>query len=600
MSVSMVVTNYDLEDDDIYRNRVYELAKCHEISVYKSYREILNYIEKGDIAFSVAYGNEIFKADILDKIEIYNFHPSYLPYYKGPAPIQWQIKNRESEWGMTCHEVDSGIDTGRIIKRDTYRIDQHRSYQSLLDEYNNCFADFIVENIVDITEKTEFGEKIETIANSNLREDYKPHLLVPRDMWDSAACEISDYLNRIRVLFFAGNRAELGIMFPVILEMSKYYFVDLLVADTYYISGLQDLEEKKKFVEKNKYNVNFIEIAIRKNEDIYFESFPSIYKQVFSYVKKQEQYQYKFAVVLGDRIESLGFALAVFYGKIPLVHMAGGDIANVPYFDTNVRHCISKLASLHFPFNQESAMVLRQLGEEERRICVIGSPTFDYNRMQLLLSKNEIEEEFQIGNKFCAIFTYHSGPLKTATENLKEYQECLQGVLDSDLGKIIVTYPNHDPGSEKVLQYVSELEDTDRIIIVKSLGSIKLHSIMKNFNTIIVGNSSMGLSETTYYMCPAINIGDRQISRIRGGNVTDVNVKKKSITDVINLLIKEFASNRILYRKDKTMFGDGNAADKAINFLKIYEKVPTEELITKKFETRMLKDYESDGDFTTP
>ena len=77
-------------------------------------------------------------------------------------------------------------------------------------------------------EKTRTGEILETTVNSDLREDYKPNLFVPKDMWDSTIYEISNYFNRSRMLFFAGNRAELGIMFPVILEMSKYYYVDLL------------------------------------------------------------------------------------------------------------------------------------------------------------------------------------------------------------------------------------------------------------------------------------------------------------------------------------------------------------------------------------
>lgn len=585
--ISLVVTNFDLNDDDVYRNKIYELACQRYLPVYKSYRDILKYIDKGDVGFSIAYGNEIFKADILDKMKIYNFHPSYLPYYKGSSPIQWQIKNKESEWGMTCHEIDNGIDTGKIVKRDLYKIDGYKTYQILLDEYNAYFANFIYNSIAEIVDKTNSGETLQTITNSNLERDYKPRLFIPSDMWDNVIYDISDYFNRKRVLFFAGNRAELGIMFPVILEMSKYYYIDLLVLDTYFISGLQDLEEKKEFAKKNKYRVNFLKLTVRKNEDIYFESLPNVYIQVLDYLKKQEQYQYKYAIVLGDRIESFGFALAVFYGKIPLVHMAGGDVTEVPYYDSSVRHCISKMANLHLPFSRESEMVLRQIGEEEARICNIGNPSFDYERMQMLLSKNQIEEEFHIENKFCAVFTYHAGPLKTTIENLNEYKECLQGVLDSELDRIIITFPNHDPGSEEIFKYIDKLVDTDRMMIVKSLGTVKLHSIMTNFKAIIVGNSSMGLLETPYYTCPALNIGDRQINRIRGGNVTDVSVRRKDITDALNQMIREYDGNRKRYMKDKTIFGDGNAAVKTLDFLRKYDDVPNDKLILKKFVKRM-------------
>lgn len=585
--VSLVVTNYDKNDNDVYKNKVYDLACSCGISVYKTYKDILSLVNKGDIAFSIAYGSEIFKADILDKIKIYNFHPSYLPYYKGAAPIQWQIKNREKEWGMSCHEISVGIDTGSILKRDKYIINEEMVYEKVLDEYNKCFSNFILCNIVEIIRQTELGKEIEITDNDDLKENYKPRLHIPKDMWGCTLSKISEYLNQKRVLFFAGNRAELGIMFPVILEMSRVYYVDLIVSDTYFINGAQDLKEKENFINENKYRINIIKISVSNNNDIYYEALSSIYKKVFNYLRKQDQYQYKYAFALGDRIESLGFALAVFYGQVPLVHMAGGDIANVPYFDTNVRHCVSKIANIHLVFSEESKVILKQLGEEDARICNIGNPSFDYARMKLLFSADQIESEFHIGEQVCIIFTYHSGPLKTALKNLDEYKRCLNGVLDSKAGKIIITYPNHDPGSEEVIKYIDKMRNTDRIIIVKSLGTVKFHSIMNEYQTVIVGNSSSGLLETAYYMCPTLNIGDRQTDRMRGGNVVDVNVNQKEITDVLNQIIENYDDNRKRFTEYRTLYGDGRAAIKALDFLKEYNDVANEELIIKNFVKRI-------------
>lgn len=581
--VSMVVTNFDLDDQDIYRNRVYDLACQKDIAVYKSYRNILDYVERGDIAFSVAYGNEIFKTDILEKIKIYNFHPSYLPYYKGPSPIQWQIKNREEKWGMTCHVVDEGIDTGRILRRDNYIVNPEDTYQMALDKYNKHFSDFIVENIAGIIKKKKSGEEIETIENDTQGENYYPHLSISGHLWNSSINELADYFNRKRILCFAGNRAELGIMFPIILEMSRLYYVDLIVPDTYYISGLSDLEEKKNYIERHKYCVNFVKISVNEKEDIYFESLPNIYRKVFAYLKHQEHFPYQYAIVLGDRIESLGFALAAFYGKVPLVHMSGGDVAEVPYFDNNVRHCISKLASLHLPFSEESAATLEQMGEERGRICNIGNPSFDYGRLNLLLPKEQIEEEFHFGDEPCVVFTYHSGPMKSEEENLDEFKLCLQGVLDSEVGKIIVTFPNHDPGSEKVLDYIAMMPDTERMLVVKSLGTVKIQTILKNFKVIIVGNSSMGLLETAFYRCPALNIGDRQNERIRGCNVKDVAVNQQKITDILNDMIREYDNLKQESIRDQLLFGDGNAASRALEFLEKYKDVLPENMIVKKF-----------------
>ena len=599
ISVSLVVTDYDESDCDEYRNKVYDLACMYSIPVYKSYKDILNIVDEKAIGFSVAYGNEIFKRDILDKVKIYNFHPSYLPCYKGASPIQWQIKCKESTWGMSCHVVDDGIDTGEIVSRDKYIIDEKTTYMANLDEYNMCFSEFIYENINDIIKKTCKNIYIETIKNSDREEDYKPRLVIPKSMWNNTLNEISQYLNQKRVLFFAGNRAELGILFPIILEMSRYYYVDVIVSDSYFTNGVQDLEEKEDYIYKNGYRVNILKIITNCVKDIYFEALPNIYKKVFRYLQRQKEYQYRYAIVLGDRIESFGFALAAFYGQVPLVHIAGGDVANVPYYDTNVRHSISKLANLHLAFSEESKKTLMQLGEEEKRICNIGTPVFDYGRMGLLLSKEEVEAEFHIADGKCIVFTYHAGPLKNDAENLAEYIECFNGVLNSVADKIIVTYPNHDPGSAEIIRFLDEMMETERIAITRSLGTTKLHTLMNNFKIIIAGNSSSGLTETSYYGCPALNIGDRQNDRIRGINVIDSCVNQEEITSALNQMIEQYDRKKNEYVKHKSLFGDGKAALKALEFLDSYVNIPNKELIIKKFVRENVGKRNEDYDYIT-
>lgn len=587
ITVSLVVTDYDENDGDGYRNKVYELACIHHIPVFKRYKEILPYIEKDAMGFSVAYGKEIFKRDILERMKIYNFHPSYLPHYKGPSPIQWQIKEKEPAWGMACHLVDEGIDTGDIINRHQYVVNERESYIDNLDRYNKCFSEFIFRNIIDILDRCCRGLAIETMKNSNEVIDYKPRLSIPKSIWKDTLNEITEYLNLERVVFFAGNRAELGILFPIILEMSKMYYVDVLISDSYFTNGMDDLKEKQDYISTHDYRVAFAKILTNCTNDIYYDALPNTYKKVLQYLTKQKEYQYKYAIVLGDRIESFGFTLAAFYGQIPIVHLAGGDVANVPYYDTNVRHSISKLANLHLTFSKESKEVLLQLGEEEWRICNIGTPVFDYRRMGLLLSREEIADEFHIGEGVCIVFTYHAGPLKSETENLAEYIECLNGVLDSDASKIIVTYPNHDPGSAEILRFLERMMETKRISIVRSMGTSKLHTLMVHFKVIVVGNSSSGLTETSFYGCPAINIGDRQLDRIRGVNVTDAQVVRKEITDILNQMIGQYEGKRNEYIKYKNVFGDGNAALKALKFLDSYKNISNKELTTKKFIRRM-------------
>jgi methionyl-tRNA formyltransferase len=64
----------------------------------------------------VAGFNQIFSTETIARFaHLYNFHPSLLPYYRGPVPSYWCIRNGERATGITLHEVGPRIDQGRIL-----------------------------------------------------------------------------------------------------------------------------------------------------------------------------------------------------------------------------------------------------------------------------------------------------------------------------------------------------------------------------------------------------------------------------------------------------------------------------------------------------
>ena len=81
-------------------------------------------------------------------------------------------------------------------------------------------------------------------------------------------------------------------------------------------------------------------------------------------------------VVLGDRYEMLAAALAALPYKIPVAHLAGGELTEGA-IDDALRHCISKLSHLHFTATREYADRVIQLGEEPSRVFVSGALALD-------------------------------------------------------------------------------------------------------------------------------------------------------------------------------------------------------------------------------
>ena len=71
-----------------------------------------------DLVVVAAYG-KIIPTDILSipKFGCLNVHPSLLPKYRGPSPIQSAILNGDAETGVTIMLVDEEMDHGPILAR---------------------------------------------------------------------------------------------------------------------------------------------------------------------------------------------------------------------------------------------------------------------------------------------------------------------------------------------------------------------------------------------------------------------------------------------------------------------------------------------------
>ena len=72
----------------------------------------------------IAGFNQILRPATLARFDrLYNFHPSLLPYYRGPVPSYWCIRNGEERTGVTLHEVSPEIDRGTVVWQEALAID---------------------------------------------------------------------------------------------------------------------------------------------------------------------------------------------------------------------------------------------------------------------------------------------------------------------------------------------------------------------------------------------------------------------------------------------------------------------------------------------
>lgn len=87
---------------------------------------------KPDLIIVIAYGQILSGAVLNIPIKgCLNVHPSLLPQYKGPAPIQWTLIRGETETGISFLFMNEKIDAGDLILQKKIKIHPEENFQEL-------------------------------------------------------------------------------------------------------------------------------------------------------------------------------------------------------------------------------------------------------------------------------------------------------------------------------------------------------------------------------------------------------------------------------------------------------------------------------------
>lgn len=108
-----------------------------------------------DVLAVVAFGS-ILPKEILDipRFGAVNIHPSLLPGYRGPSPIQWAIACMETETGVTSMFLDEGMDSGDIIMAEKTAIHEDETAGDLHDRLAVLGGEVLVKSLAQIADGT--------------------------------------------------------------------------------------------------------------------------------------------------------------------------------------------------------------------------------------------------------------------------------------------------------------------------------------------------------------------------------------------------------------------------------------------------------------
>lgn len=331
-----------------------------------------------------------------------------------------------------------------------------------------------------------------------------------------------------KLLYVTGSRAEYGIMRRLLkkLDEDKNIQLDIVVTGMHL---MKEYGETFKEVEKDFNVIEKIDIEIANSNN--YDVLHSMSLAIEKFAKFFLNNKYDAVMLLGDRYEILPVAIASAINNIPLIHIHGGE-KTLGNYDEFIRHSITKMSKLHLVATDEYRNRVIQLGENPETVKNVGSLGVA-NAMELeLLSKKELENKLGNFSKPYFVVLFHP---ETITEiSLEQQTENLISALNKfkDRYDFVFIGSNSDTGSDKIQKIIKNFVDKNNCKRFLSLKNYEYFSLLKNSQGLI-GNSSSGIIEVPSLKIPTINIGNRQLGRVKGTTIIDCSADTEDILKAI-------------------------------------------------------------------
>jgi methionyl-tRNA formyltransferase len=188
---------------DLVAPAVKEYALSKQIPVYQPHRlaDIVSELEalKPDAGVLVSYGKILSQRtlDVFIPIGIINVHPSLLPMYRGPAPIEAAIKNGDSMTGISIMRLTAGMDEGPIFAQLNVPLDGTETRPSLTAQLADIGATYLAQTLPEILNGTLAAkpQQNDDVSYTSLLSKHDGLLLPETDTAYALERQVRAYLN---------------------------------------------------------------------------------------------------------------------------------------------------------------------------------------------------------------------------------------------------------------------------------------------------------------------------------------------------------------------------------------------------------------------
>jgi UDP-N-acetylglucosamine 2-epimerase (non-hydrolysing)/GDP/UDP-N,N'-diacetylbacillosamine 2-epimerase (hydrolysing) len=365
-----------------------------------------------------------------------------------------------------------------------------------------------------------------------------------------------------RVAVMTGTRAEYGLLRGVMrrIQASESMKLQVIVTGTHVSRKFGHTMDE---ILKDGFKIDSV-VRMPSQEDSGLGMAMSLGKSIKELAFSLSKLHPDILVVLGDRFEVLAAALAATYLNIPVAHLHGGDVSGS--VDQPVRYATSKLCHIHFVASAQSATQLRKIGEDKRRIFIVGAPGLDEILEKRFTASEVLERKYHIdASKALLILVQH--PVVTEMDKAADQLiQTLRAVKAIGIQTVMI-YPNADAGGMGMIAEIKKFCRKNRFLKpVKNMPRADFLGLM-NIAAAMVGNSSSAIIEAPSFGLPVVNIGTRQLGRQKAGYVLDVDHDARKIRLAIEHVLR--ANHSHLQRaRTKSPYGKGRSSERIVRILR--------------------------------
>ncbi len=362
----------------------------------------------------------------------------------------------------------------------------------------------------------------------------------------------------INIAVVTSNRAEYGILTPLLnrIEEDDELHLSLMVTGAHLAYKYGNTIEE---IRKDGFDISEI-IPILSDGDSAIDVSITMANAIKGFAEAFSKKKPDMLILLGDRTEMLGVAIAAMNENIAIAHIHGGEVTEGAV-DDRVRHALTKLSFIHFAGTEIYRNRIIQMGEDPKRVFNVGTLSAENILNEPLMVEEEIRSDIGIPEDMkYVVVTLHPETIDSLSPSgmAEILCECM-GVKKEFY--YVITSSNPDVGGNMINDILMNFAaSNENAIFIHSLGMKRYLSAVK-YAAFALGNSSSGIVEAPVLGVPSINIGNRQRGRIMTETIVNVPFDKHAIIGAMDRAEK-------VDREPSTLYGNGDTSLRIVSIVK--------------------------------